>query len=196
MSKGGWTRLGKAELAVIRYLSVNPNLNITQIREGLGYTHHSSIAKATKSLDNKELVKELSKYRVKGREVIRWGLTFKGYVEAAENGVDVAEMFQKYQKYDKDLEFPAKVNDVLTSISPRKWRRDRNDRLVKLLKAIKALDDIGIFTEKAVSYIFGGFFADWILSNLSEKERRKFIKAFPNAQEYYAMIYDNVVKIS
>ena len=189
MSRGVWKRLGKTELMILKFLSTNPDKNITEIKDGVGYTHHSAVAKATYSLKDKGLVEELSKYRVKGREVSRWGLSFEGYLEAAINGCDVPQMIQKYQKYDINLVDMARLDDVLYKLERHSWSRDRGALLSKVLKAIPALVDIGMDREVVVASVVAGIIADWVNRNVkSAQKRMKFVKAFPNAKKQFQEI--------
>ena len=189
MSRGAWKRLGKTELAVLKWLSANPEKNITEIKDGLKHKHHSGVAKATHSLDDKGLVKKLSDYRAKGQEVIRWGLSFEGYLEAAINDCDIPQMIQKYQKYDINLVDMAKLDNLLYRLERQRWSRDRSALLSKVLKAIPALVDIGMDREVVVASVVAGIIADWVNRNVkSAQKRMKFVKAFPNAKKQFQEI--------
>jgi hypothetical protein len=84
--------VGKLQNKIIEYLAQNPNNSKTEIAKGLGYNHPGNVSKQTSKLEDKQLVKVSSAYKVRGSIRERWSLTANGisyFIEQSDYSIQV-----------------------------------------------------------------------------------------------------------
>lgn len=98
-------RIDKLETRVLLEIAENPDINKYNIAKNLGYEKTGQVNKQVNNLlENKELIKVTSTYPSRGRELNRYGVTYRGCHIALLKGANTSSIRDYAKTQFKDLE--------------------------------------------------------------------------------------------
>jgi len=153
-------RIGKNEIELLTYLSINPRSRHVDITNYL-QEDKGNITHRLQRLKKKNLIMVES-----GK---KWSLTTYGFETIISLGADVKPILKNYWYRDDWINQLKETDEILTR-ELSFWGKDRNKILGKMFLAFNTLDSTGLLSEQVIRNVVAGMFQDYFDEKMRTKQ--------------------------